>query len=99
MSTPAVGFHAHVREKSISKYTGVYGHISPDDLFTVVRIDEGYGRRCIHLQRDGGGIVPVWLGDVKALPRCKYCNSEEHTKKSATKTNCAELSRQESGKK
>jgi|ERR1043166_6546448 hypothetical protein len=92
MSTPVVGGHAYVRERSIPKYEGLYGRIYKDEVFIVEIIEGGRGRYAIYLRRkDAEQLIPVWLGDVKAFPRCVYCNKEDHTRKTATEKNCSAM--------
>ncbi|HYF08111.1 MAG TPA: hypothetical protein VD970_10855 [Acetobacteraceae bacterium] len=92
MATPKVGCHATIREKKLSNYAGFYGPIGKDETFVVDHIDNGRGRGCVYLRREQGSIIPVWRGDVKAFPRCDYCDEEGHTKKTATKANCRSVS-------
>ncbi len=82
MSKPIAGGHARIREHAHPKYAAMYPGLEADKAYPVVVVDPGYGgRKAVHLDVGTGRRVAVWSVDLRALPRCKYCNTEKHSSK------------------
>jgi hypothetical protein len=83
MSAPKVGCHARVSAKHAPIYAPVYGKLDPGDSWIVTYIEKR-GRKAVYLQA-GDRQVTLWSAHVRAIPRCKWCDTEAHSSRKCPK--------------
>lgn len=70
-----------MRAKALKAIRTVYPGINAGDAMRVQWVGVILGRRVIGCVRshdpEGAATVTVWAGQVKAFPRCKFCDSEK----------------------
>lgn len=89
MSAPRKGGHVWIREKCIADVRRFYPAAEKDKGYVVVAVDRSatVGRPRCYIQGPDSSWC-LWLSQVKAFPRCEYCEAEGHTKTQAKADNC-----------
>jgi len=86
MSRPKVGKHARIREKAVPVARQFFRAAEADAVYEVAAVDPGYGRKAVYLKSKTGDVFSLWANQVQALPRCRYCDSEQHNGKNCPDT-------------
>lgn len=88
MSRPIVGGLVRFRRNKAAHYATLHTHhdFQATDTLAVEHIERRGQRTAVYCRKPGRPYpVAIWIVDLKALPRCMYCESEEHRSGSTRK--------------
>lgn len=83
MSAPKKGCHVLIEAGAVGAVKKLYPWVSAEVAYVVAAVDTKHtkGRSVVHVHEKGmpSKRFTLWSTDVKALPRCKWCDVESHS--------------------